>query len=73
MKFYGKPKNGYVRTLPYYKIPFFKLCSSIQLYLWKKGFTIKYNKYIINIKFDWHIPWFGGQCTPDFSCCRDKV
>lgn len=73
MKFYCKPKNRYIRTLPYYMVPFFKLCSFIQFYLWKNGLTFKVNEYVINIKINWHIKWFGGQCTPDFSCCKNKI
>lgn len=68
MKTYGKPKNGMVRTMPYYKIPFFKLFSGIQYFMWKYGIT--YKEY--NLKISIHIPLFGGQCTPDFSCCRWK-
>jgi len=68
---YGKPKNGMIRTMPYYKIPFFKLASKIQYKLWK-GFVIKNEYFDVSMKIDWHIPWFGGQCTPDFSCCAHK-
>lgn len=63
MKTYGKPftVNGIecVHTLPWYKRAPFHVMSGIQFLLWKIG-------------IDWHMKIFGGQCTPDFSCCRNK-
>lgn len=49
----------WVHLLPWYKRPFFKIASLIQLALWFCG-------------IDWHIKSFGGQCTPNGSCCTKK-
>lgn len=63
MKAYGKPfiRKGieYVHTMPWGKRLFFKIASGIQWLLWRAG-------------IHWHMKSFGGQCTPDFSCCKGK-
>jgi energy-converting hydrogenase Eha subunit G len=61
MKTFGKPFTRcgveYLHTMVWYKRPAFKLLSGVQWCLWKVG-------------FNWHMKMFGGQCTPDFSCCN---
>lgn len=61
IKAHGKPfiRKGlkYVHTLIWYKRLPFKFFSGLQWCLWRIG-------------IDWHMKMFGGQCTPDFSCCK---
>jgi hypothetical protein len=62
VKTYGKPfrKDGieYVRTVPQWKRPLYRLTVLVQGTLWMLGVP-------------WHNP-LSNECTPDFNCCVGK-